>query len=51
MIGTPKDSPRVFVPPPIVVSGTLLVGLMLDGRLAGWPEITLIPGALGAAML
>lgn len=51
MIGTPKDSPRVFVPPPIVVSGTLLVGLMLDGRLAGWPEITLIPGAVGAAML
>jgi protein-S-isoprenylcysteine O-methyltransferase Ste14 len=38
-----SDTPRVFVPPPLIFTGTLLVGLFADGRLSeGIP-----PSALG----
>ena len=32
------DSPRIFVPPPLIVAVTLLVGLWFDGRLQSWPN-------------
>lgn len=28
-----EDSPRIFVPPPVIIFGTLPVGLAIDGRL------------------
>ena len=32
------ESPRVFVPPPVIVAGTLLAGLWFDGRLQTFPR-------------
>lgn len=49
------DNPGVRVPPPLVIVGTLLLGLDLDGRLTAWPEFmfitTLFGGLVGSAGL
>lgn len=44
-----RDNPRVRVPPPIVILGTLLMGLYLDGRLTDRPEF--MPITLGFGVL
>lgn len=31
---TENESPRIYVPPPLIFGGTLLIGLALDGRLS-----------------
>lgn len=43
MMAKRPDSPRIFVPPPLIFATGLLAGLALDGRLAGG----LPPGGLG----
>lgn len=45
-----RDSPRVFIPPPAIIIGTLLVGLGLDGRLIAAPEWMLIPTMVGMSI-
>ena len=45
-----RDSPRVFIPPPAIIIGTLLVGLGIDGRLAVAPEPMLIPTTIGVGI-
>lgn len=30
MMGAPADNPRVFVPPPLIFAGLLLIGLLVD---------------------
>jgi protein-S-isoprenylcysteine O-methyltransferase Ste14 len=42
-----RDNPRVCVPPPIVILGTLLMGLYLDGRLTVRPEFMPITVGFG----
>lgn len=45
------DSPRVLIPPPLIMLGTLLVGLIVDGRVGLWPDMSpfVFLGALLAA--
>jgi protein-S-isoprenylcysteine O-methyltransferase Ste14 len=43
------DTPRIFVPPPLIVAGTLVAGLWIDGRAYIWPmqpTLLLIVGAV-----
>lgn len=39
------------MPPPIVILGTLLVGLYLDGRLRAWPEFMFITTGFGILVI
>ena len=45
------ESPRIFVPPPLIILGTLLTGLWADGRLAFRSPFMLIPLAMGALVV
>ena len=45
------NSPRVFVPPPLIIGGTLLAGLWLDGRLRDAPALMLLPSLVGSAVI
>lgn len=40
VMASTRDSSRVLVPPPLIIFGTLLVGLIVDGRLRRWPEMS-----------
>lgn len=50
-----EDSPRVLVPPPLLILATLLAGLAVDPGFGGWPATSMaaaVPAAfLGAAGL
>lgn len=50
-----EDSPRVLVPPPLLILGTLMAGLAVDPGFGGWPAMSMaaaVPAAfLGAAGL
>lgn len=45
------DTPGVRVPPPLVIAGTLMVGLHLDGRLKVWPELMLLTSGFGVLVI
>lgn len=46
------NSPRVFVPPPLIITATLMAGLWVDGRLSDAPEPRLLlPLIIGAVIL
>lgn len=46
----PSDSPRIFVPPPLIFVAALVLGLAIDGRL-GDPTLAPAGGLLAAAGL
>ena len=41
------DSPRIFIPPPLILLGMLLAGLALDGRLGSLSRLSPIPTVMG----
>ena len=43
------DSPRIFVPPPLLYAAGLILGLALDGRLA-WDFPSASPAMRGIAL-
>lgn len=45
------DSPRIFVPPPLIVAGTLVAGLWLDGLLYVWPTTPTLLLIVGAVLI
>lgn len=48
-----QDHPRIFIPPPLIIVGTLVAGLAIDGRLTGhadfWLPIALAGGLIALA--
>ena len=45
-----QDTPRVFVPPPLIIFGALAIALLLDGRSPSWSELLLVPALIGGAI-
>ena len=43
------DSPRVFVPPPLIIGGSLLAGLAIDGRVQAMPAFETVSATIGSA--
>lgn len=46
-----EDSPRIFVPPPLLTLGVLALGLAFDGRFTGVPETHLYWRVFAAAVV
>ena len=45
------ESPRIFVPPPLIILGTLVIGLWIDGRLAFRTPFMVIPLVIGVLIV
>lgn len=45
-----QDSPRVFVPPPLIIGGSLLAGLAIDGRVQSMPVLETVSATAGSLM-
>ena len=45
-----SESPRIFVPPPLIILLALILGLWIEGRLDNWPEPMLIPMLIGGVI-
>jgi len=45
-----QDSPRVFVPPPLIIGGSLLAGLAIDGRIQAMPAFETVSAITGSVL-